>query len=467
MITPKSEAPLPPGPKWPRRPPHKVGRPAGIRRKRVGFIDSWLPVRRSHAPGFAASRGAGSTRDRPTVAEPTRLISDRAPMRIAVISMHTSPTASLGQNANGGLNVYVREVCGAFSDRGVATDVFTRMQSPEDPAQEALAPLSRVIYLSAGRGLDKYSLLNEVPGFAAQVAAFAASEELQYDLLFSHYWLSGEVACLLRPEPAMRIRVEAEIAQQADLLITSTADEADELVSSYGAAADRVFVVPPGVDLATFRPLDRAEARRKIGYADGALILYVGRLERLKGVEIAIRALAILAGRAHPGLRLLVLGEDSRDGDESEKERLKGIATSLGIRDRVDFLGSVAHHELPYFYSAADVCVMPSYTESFGLVGLEAQACGCPVVASGVPGLRSVVRDEVSGYLIDGDDPSVYADRIGRLIANPELAQQMGRRASMLAQRFSWTRTADRLLSLFDDAIDGSQVRVQAGITHE
>jgi len=415
-------------------------------------------------------------------------------MRIAVISMHTSPTASLGQNANGGLNVYVREVCGAFSDRGVATDVFTRMQSPEDPAQEALAPLSRVIYLSAGRGLDKYSLLNAVQGFAAQVAAFAASEELQYDLLFSHYWLSGEVACLLRPqlaagwahvahtlglvknrrlaagarpEPAMRIRVEAEIAQQADLLITSTADEADELVSSYGAAADRVFVVPPGVDLATFRPLDRAEARRKIGYADGALILYVGRLERLKGVEIAIRALALLAGRAHPGLRLLVLGEDSRDGDESEKERLKGIATSLGIRDRVDFLGSVAHHELPYFYSAADVCVMPSYTESFGLVGLEAQACGCPVVASGVPGLRSVVRDEVSGYLIDGDDPSVYADRIGRLIANPELAQQMGRRASMLAQRFSWTRTADRLLSLFDDAIDGSQVRVQAGITHE
>src|SRR6266700_8007870 len=138
MITPKSEAPLPPGPKWPRRPPHRVGRPAGIRRKRVGFIDSWLPVRRSHAPGFAASRGAGSTRDRPTVAEPTRLISDRAPKRIAVISMHTSPTASLGQNANGGLNVYVREVCGAFSERGIASDVFTR-RGAREPAMESLA----------------------------------------------------------------------------------------------------------------------------------------------------------------------------------------------------------------------------------------------------------------------------------------------------------------------------------------
>jgi len=413
--------------------------------------------------------------------------------------MHTSPTASLGKDANGGLNVYVREVCSAFSDRGVATDVFTRLQSPDDPSEEALAALSRVIYLPAGRDLDKYALLSEVPAFASRVAAFAAREDLQYDLLFSHYWLSGEVACLLRPqlaagwahvahtlglvknrrlaagarpEPAMRIRVEAEIAQQADLLITSTSDEAGELVSSYGAAADRVFVVPPGVDLATFRHLERAEARRKIGYSNGPLLLYVGRLERLKGVEIAIRALAMLADREHPGLRLLVVGEDSRDGgirdgDESEKDRLEAIASMLGVRDRVDFLGSVAHHELPYFYSAADVCVMPSYTESFGLVGLEAQACGCPVVASGVPGLRSVVRDEVSGFLVDGDDPSAYADRIGRLLSNPELAQQMGRRASMLAQRFSWSRTADRLLSLFDDAIDGSQARVQAGITHE
>src|SRR5438128_7485019 len=357
-----------------------------------------------------------------------------------------------------------------------------------------LAPLSRVVYLPAGMGLDKYSLLNQVPAFASRVASFAAREGIQYDLLFSHYWLSGEVACLLRPqlaagwahvahtlglvknqhlaagarpEPAMRIRVEAEVAQQADLLITSTSDEADELVSSYGATADRVFVVPPGVDLATFRPLDRGEARLKIGYATGPLLLYVGRLERLKGVEIAIRALAMLADRANPGLRLLVLGEDSRDGDESEKERLKGIASMLGMRERVDFLGSVAHHELPYFYSAADICVMPSYTESFGLVGLEAQACGCPVVASGVPGLRSVVRDEVSGYLIDGNDPAAYAERIGRLLADRELAQQMGRRGSLLAQRFSWTRTADRLEERFDRLIESDQDRVQAGVRHE
>jgi len=153
----------------------------------------------------------------------------------------------------------------------------------------------------------------------------------------------------------------------------------------------------------------------------------------------------LLRDRDHDDVRLIVLGEDVRDGDESEKERLKAVATASGVRDRVDFLGSVAHHELPYFYAAADVCVMPSYSESFGLVALEAQACGRPVVASGVSGLRSVVRDEVSGYLIDGHDPAIYAERIGRLLADPELAQQMGRRGRLLAQRFSWTRTADRL----------------------
>ncbi|HSS93865.1 MAG TPA: glycosyltransferase [Candidatus Dormibacteraeota bacterium] len=426
------------------------------------------------------------------MAEPSTLISGRAARRrIAVISMHTSPTASLGQNANGGLNVYVHEVCSAFSDRGIATDVYTGMQSRDDPTIEMLAPLSRVVYLPAGNGLDKYSLINEVPAFAARLRAFAAAEGISYDLLFSHYWLSGEVACILRPqlatgwahvahtlglvknrhlatgaspEPAMRIGIEGEIAQQADLLIASTADEGDELINSYGADPDHVFVVPPGVDLSTFRPLHRTEARRKIGYTGGPLILFVGRLERLKGVEIAIRALALLKGRAHPGLRLLVLGEDARqggvpDGEESEKERLKAIASALGVRDQVDFVGSVAHHELPYFYSAADVCVMPSYSESFGLVGLEAQACGCPVVASDVPGLRSVVRDGVSGFLIEGDDPVAYADRIGHLLSDPELARQMGLHGSLLAQRFSWTRTADRLETLFDRVIDSNQTR--------
>ena len=428
------------------------------------------------------------------MAEASRPISDRAARRIAVITMHTSPTASLGQNANGGLNVYVHEVATAFSDRGIATDIFTRQQSPDDPAIEPLAELSRVIYLPAGRGLDKYSLYNEVPAFASQVLDFAEREGISYDLLFSHYWLSGEVACLLRPhlasgwahvahtlglvknrslaagarpEPPLRIRVEAEIAQQADLLIASTADESAELVRTYGAVPERVFVVPPGVDLSVFQPVDRDEARRKIGYGPGRLLLFVGRLERLKGVEVAIRALALLRDRNHDDVRLLILGEDSKDGDEGEKDRLKAVAADVGVRDRVDFLGSVAHHELPYFYSAADVCVMPSYSESFGLVGLEAQASGRPVVGSDVSGLRSVIRDQVSGYLIAGHDPAEYAERIGRLLEDPELAQQMGRRGRLLAQRYSWTRTADRLRELFEDVAERAQIRVHATARQE
>jgi len=408
--------------------------------------------------------------------------------------MHTSPTASLGQNANGGLNVYVREICAAFSERGIATDIFTRKQSADDPGFESLAPLSRVIYLPAGKGLDKYSLYREVPSFASRIAEFAAGESTTYDLLYSHYWLSGEVACLLRPqlaagwahiahtlgmvknrtlaagarpEPEVRIRVEAELAQQADLLIASTEDEAQELVDAYGADPQRVRVVPPGVDLGMFQPVDRSEARRKIGYDSGRILLFVGRLERLKGVEIAIRSLGLLRDRQHDDVRLLILGEDSQEGDESEKDRLKAIAAEVGVRDRVDFIGSVAHHELPYFYAAADVCVMPSYSESFGLVALEAQACGCPVVASGVSGLRSVVRDEVSGYLIDEHDPAAYAERIGRLLENAELAQQMGRRGRLLAQRFSWTRTADRLEGLFEQVVERNQALVQASARQE
>jgi D-inositol-3-phosphate glycosyltransferase len=408
--------------------------------------------------------------------------------------MHTSPTASLGQSTNGGLNVYVQEIATAFSDRGIATDIFTRRAS-DDPEIEQLAPLSRVVYLPAGRDPDKYLLYEQVPAFARRIADFAAREKLAYDLLFSHYWLSGEVACLLRPElaagwahvahtlgqvknrtlasgdqpePPLRIRVEVEIAQQADLLLASTAEEAVDLVRSYGADPARVFVVPPGVDLSMFQPIDRDEARRKIGYRSGRLLLFVGRLERLKGVDVAIKALSLLRDRRHDDVRLLILGEDSRrDGEESEKQRLRSIAATEGVQDRVDFLGSVAHHELPFFYSAADVCVMPSYSESFGLVGLEAQACGTPVVGSNVTGLRSVVRDDVSGYLIDGHDPALYADRIGRLLDDHELAQQMGRRARLLAQRFSWTRTADRLEELFAEVIERTQVRVQAGARQE
>jgi D-inositol-3-phosphate glycosyltransferase len=401
--------------------------------------------------------------------------------RIAVISMHTSPTASLGESANGGMNVYIREISSAFSRCGIATDVFTRRVGADDPAIERMAPLSRVVYLPAGHDhSDKYQLQHHVDEFAAEVLAYIDAHQLDYQLLYSHYWLSGLVAQSLsktlglpwvhtahtlglvknrqlapgaKPEPVERIRAEREIAAEADLLIASTDDEREDLAQLHGATRDRVVVVAPGIDLATFFPMPKNDAKRKIGFPDQRILLFVGRLERLKGVETILRALALAADRRHQDVRLLVLGEDSRDAEQSEKVRLRELAVELGIADRVDFLGSVAHHELPYFYAAAEACLMPSYSESFGLVGLEAQACGCAVIASNVAGLASVVREGVTGYLVDGHDPAEWADRMLRLLNDPESADQMGRRGVLLAQRFPWGLTADRIWATMEPLV--------------
>ena len=365
---------------------------------------------------------------------------------------------------------------------------------PDEPAIEWIAPLSRVVYLPAGPAdLDKYGLFDRVPEFTGGIARFAAAEGIRYDLLYSHYWLSGAAACALhphfavpwahtahtlavvknrrlargaRPEPQVRIQLEGEISRCADLLVVSTESEAADLVAAYGIPRDKAEVIAPGVDLETFRPRDGESARRLIGYPDSRIVLFVGRLERLKGVEIVLRAFAANAA-TRPDLRLLVLGEDSRHADESEKARLRAVAQDLGIEGRVDFLGPVAHHELPYFYSAATACLMPSYSESFGLVGLEAQACGCPVIASNIAGLASVVRDGVTGYLVDGDDPAPYAAALERLLDDRTLAAGMGRKGILLAQRFTWQRTADRLLGALDRLRAGSQAGVQASARTE
>lgn len=396
--------------------------------------------------------------------------------------MHTSPTASLGQNANGGMNVYIREVAAAFSRCGIATDIFTRRVGADDPEVERLAPLSRVVYLPAGHDhADKYELEHHVEEFAQSMLDFRDADRVEYQLLYSHYWLSGMVAGALRerlcvpwahtahtlalvknrqlapgatPEPAARVHAEREIAQRADVLIASTDSEAEDLALLYGADPERIAVVAPGIELGTFFPMAKADAKRKIGYPGERLLLFVGRLERLKGVETILRALPLAAGRRRGGVRLLILGEDSRETGESEKERLRALAAELGIANQVDFLGSVAHHELPFFYAAADACLMPSYTESFGLVGLEAQACGCAVIASNVAGLASVVRDGVTGYLVDGHDPDEWAVRIGRVLEDPELAEQLGRRGVLLAQRFPWGRTADRVWAAFESLLE-------------
>jgi D-inositol-3-phosphate glycosyltransferase len=410
-----------------------------------------------------------------------------------MISLHTSPTATLGQNANGGLNVYVRELCMLLSQRGVATDVFTRRVGRSCPDVEDLAPLSRVVYLPAGAdGLDKYRLLEHVPSFTDAVEDFVAGSGLRYDLIHSHYWLSGLSACALRhrlglpwahtahtlaivknrqlapgaePEPETRADLEGEIARCADLLVVSTAAEGEDLRRAYHVPADRFAVVPPGVDLDTFLAQPKDLARRLIGHTGERLFVFAGRLEPLKGVDVILHALALLtAGGRHPEVRLLVLGADSGSGSGGEQARLRRLAEELGLTDRVDFLGSVPQRRLASYYAAADACLMPSYSESFGLVGLEAQACGTAVIASNVAGLASVVRDGVTGFLVDGHDPADYADRMRRVLETTHLAEELGLRGSRLARAFSWERTADQLLERFSELVSSDRGPAQLGV---
>jgi D-inositol-3-phosphate glycosyltransferase len=395
-----------------------------------------------------------------------------------MISMHTSPTAALGLNANGGLNVCVRELCTRLSERGVATDVFTRCLSDDCPGSEQLAPLSRVIYLPAGPpDLDKYRLLDEVPAFTDAVHDFIERSGLRYDLVYSHYWLSGLVACSLHqrlrvrwahtahtlalvknrqlapgaePEPEVRARAEAEIANCADLLVVNTEAEGDDMRSAHRVPRDRIAVVQPGVDLDVFQPRPKALARLLVGHAEHRLFVFAGRLEPLKGVDVILRALALLtAGDRHPEARLVVLGEDSGSGAGGEQARLRRLTGELGLLDQVEFVGSVPQPWLATYYAAAEACIMPSYSESFGLVGLEAQACGTAVVASNLPGLASVVRDGVTGFLVDGHEPAAYAEHMRRLLETPSLAERLGERGSRLASGFSWERATDCLLESF------------------
>ena len=417
--------------------------------------------------------------------------------RAAVICMHTSPTAALGRSANGGLNVYVREVCIALGRLGVATDVFTRRTRAGGPEIETLGPLARVVYLPAGPpDVDKYRLLDHVPEFSDAVRRWIAASGLRYDLLYSHYWLAGTAACALRarlglpwvhtahtlaivknrhlppgdqPEPETRVDLEGEISRCADLMVVSTEAEGADLRRAYGVSPDRIFVLTPGCDLDAFQPLDRARARRLVGHGAERFFVFVGRLERLKGVDVILRAMALLTrGGRHPEARLLVLGEDSSTSGESEKGRLENLTLELGLGDQVEFLGSVPQSRLPAYYAGAEACLMPSFSESFGLVGLEAQACGTAIVVSHQAGLAPVVRDGVTGFLVDGPDPEAYADRMLRLLEEPGLSERMGKKAARMVGGLSWQRSADSLLCRFEQLLQRptDQLGVQATSPH-
>ncbi|WP_344832387.1 D-inositol-3-phosphate glycosyltransferase [Actinocorallia longicatena] len=406
--------------------------------------------------------------------------------RVATLSVHTSPLDQPGTGDAGGMNVYIVETAKRLAERGVEVDIFTRATSRALPPKVELAPGVMVRNIQAGpfEELDKSELPAELCSFTSGLLRVEASHEPgHYDVVHSHYWLSGQPGWVAahrwgvplvhsmhtlakvknanlavgdKPEPVLRVAGEEQVVADAHKLIANTADEARELVDMYGADPGRVETVVPGVNLRLFRPGDKQAARRRLDLPAGAFVLlFVGRIQPLKAPDILVRAAARMLDH-DPALRsrlvVAIVGGPSGSGRERPEE-LQKLAARLGIADVVRFEPPAPQEELARWYTAADVTVVPSHNESFGLVAVESQACGTPVVASAVGGLRTAVGHGVSGVLIDGHDPRDYAAVLGRLAHEPHLLERYGAGAVRHAGVFGWSSTVDRLLEVYNCAV--------------
>ncbi len=398
-----------------------------------------------------------------------------------MVSAHTSPFAPLGGRETGGMNVYVRELSLQLASLGYEVDIFTR-QDGALPGVEEMAPNLRLVRISAGpaEAIDKEAIIRFLPEFAAGMRAFVAGQPEPYALVHSHYWQSGWVggivarelgvphivmfhtlgevknrARISEQEPKVRIRHERTIVRRATAIVTASSHERGLLERYYDADVARMHTVPCGVDLELFKAMDRSVARRMLKLDTAApVLLWVGRLEKLKGVDILIDAVAQLDSR---DFTLLIVGGDEHA--EGLSRELCAQAEAAGIAANVRFEGAVPHEDLPVYYSAADVCVVPSYYESFGLVAVEAMACGTPVVASRVGGLVSTVTDGVNGYLIPWRCPEPFAEKLEVLLNNPELRANFSRAARRTVERFRWRTVALRIASVYDSALDEYRAR--------
>jgi D-inositol-3-phosphate glycosyltransferase len=389
------------------------------------------------------------------------------------------------------MNVYVLEVARRLAEQGVGVDVFTRCRGQGGPEVDEFAPGSRLIRVQAGpcAPVPKDELPRVLPMFLDSLLERTSSEHRAnshspYDVVHSHYWLSGWVgrwakriwgAPLVasfhtlgkvknsalakgdRPEPDRRLDGEGIVVRGADRILAPTPAEAAHLVGLYGADPERIRVVPPGVDQELFAPRSKEEAKARLHLTNARLLLFVGRIQPLKGADVAIRAMAEavrLAPEVMANALLAVVGGSAGYSPEiDEVARLMELATAEGIGERVIFFPPQPHRRLADFYAAAEVVLVPSRSESFGLVALEAQACGTPVVASAVGGLRYIVRDGAGGFLVDGHDPGEYAERLLRVLADPTDAARMGRDGARLALRFTWDATATEVLDVYRELI--------------
>ncbi|MCA9944447.1 MAG: glycosyltransferase [Anaerolineales bacterium] len=408
--------------------------------------------------------------------------------RIAMLSVHTCPLAMLGGKKTGGMNVYVRDFSHELGRQGILVDVFTRSQ--DDCAPRIVHDLGsggRVIHITAGpeKPIPVDQVANYLDEFTTGVLNFAASENIQYDLIHSHYWLSGLVADRLRDawqvpivhmfhtlghmknkiaqsnsERASDARLSGEyqVMALADKLIAATPAEEAQLIELYNADPAKIAIIPPGVDLERFQPIIKETAKKRVGIPCGDTnILFAGRIEPLKGIDTMLRAMALIQERRpevlHNACMAIIGGDPWADDLDEEMARLQQLRHDLDIHDLVTFLGAKDQDLLPNYYAAAEVVVMPSHYESFGMVALEAMAMGTPVIASEVGGLAHLVKHGITGYHVPSRDPEALAARIYELLSNKDCRQVLGQQARDYAQQYAWPKIVDRMMTVYEDVV--------------
>jgi D-inositol-3-phosphate glycosyltransferase len=410
-------------------------------------------------------------------------------LRIAMLSVHTCPLATLGGKETGGMNVYVRDLSRELASRGHLVDVYTRSQdSSLSHISNRLGRGARVIHVPAGpeHPYNKHLVYDHLPEFVSGVLAQAKADAVEYDILHSHYWLSGAVAWELRQswgtpivhmfhtlgemknavaqrpeerETARRITIEGDIVRFADALVAATPVEEEQLVQLYEADPGHIHVISPGVDTERFHPIPKTHAKDNIGLGpDCCIILFVGRIEPLKGIDSLLCAIAQVVTKMpdlREWLRVPIIGGDpDRIHEDDEMIRLQELREELGIGDIVTFIGAKDQDLLQYYYSAAEMVVMPSDYESFGMVALEAMACGTPVIASDVGGLSYLVKHGRTGYRVRARDSKALAAKIAHLLTDEGLRRRIGHRAACWAEAYAWPRIADRIEALYERVMD-------------
>ena len=406
--------------------------------------------------------------------------------RIALISVHTSPLAELGERDTGGMNVFIRHLSKQLGEEGIAVDIFTRLNERNLPGVVQMAPNVNIIHIKAGphQKIDKYEIPLYLEQFIQEVDLYRQNKHLSYDLIHTNYWLSGYVGVKLKqiwniplihtyhtiailkdmlnpyrdtPERLERIKIEKEILQNINAIITSNPHEKNFLSSTYNYPNEHIFVIPLGVDTTLFRPLPCQDAKNYIGSTDDKIVLYVGRIHPVKGIEWLIRAFKEVTLEREKLMLMIVGGQYGHDSKNNYLIYLNKLTYELNLQNHIDFAGPKNQTALSYYYSASDVCVIPSLYESFGMVTLESMACGTPVVASNTGGLSTTVAHGVTGFLVPPGDSQQLSFRMKQILFNDTLRESLGKAALSWVKQFNWQEVTQSFITVYKD-ITHSQI---------